>query len=82
LLWIYFANPVTPIVMTFQRFFYAVQMPRGTIAPHAPIEVLPLAYTPMWYLFADLTVLGVSTLMFLGAMIVFGRLEGNFAEEL
>ena len=35
LLWVYFANPVTPIVMTFQRFFYAVQTPKGTIAPHA-----------------------------------------------
>jgi ABC-2 type transport system permease protein len=82
LLWLFFANPVTPIVMTFQRFFYAVQTPRETIAPHAAIQVLPVAYTPMWYLFADLAVLGVSTLMFLGAMIVFGRLEGNFAEEL
>jgi hypothetical protein len=36
----------------------------------------------MWYLSADLIVLGVSTVMFLIAMVVFGRLEGNFAEEL
>ena len=31
LLWLYFANPVTPLVMTFQRFFYAVQTPHETI---------------------------------------------------
>ena len=31
---------------------------------------------------ADLAVLGVSILLFLGALVVFGHLEGNFAEEL
>ena len=82
LLWIYFANPVTPIVMTFQRFFYAVQSPHETIGTHAAIQVLPVAYTPLWYASADLVVLGVSTVLFLVAMVVFGRLEGNFAEEL
>ena len=50
--------------------------------PTLPIEVLPVAYTPMWYLTADLVVIGVSVVMFLVAMVVFGRLEGNFAEEL
>jgi len=59
-----------------------VETPLGTQAPHLPIEVLPKAYGPMWYLSADLIVLGVSTVMFLIAMVVFGRLEGNFAEEL
>jgi ABC-2 type transport system permease protein len=82
LLWLYFANPITPIVMTFQKFFYAVNTPNGTLKPHAPIEVLPVAYKPIWYLSADLIVLGVSVVLFLVAMVVFGRLEGNFAEEL
>jgi hypothetical protein len=31
---------------------------------------------------SDLIVLGVSLVLLLGAMVVFGRLEGNFAEEL
>jgi hypothetical protein len=35
-----------------------------------------------WYVGADLTVLAVSLVLLLGAMVVFGRLEGNFAEEL
>jgi ABC-2 type transport system permease protein len=82
LLWIYFANPVTPIVMTFQRFFYAVESPHSTIKPYPVIPVLPSAYSTSWYLFSDLAVLGVSIGLFLLAMVVFGRLEGNFAEEL
>jgi ABC-2 type transport system permease protein len=82
ILWIYFANPVTPIVMTFQRFFYAVDTPHSTIKPYAAIPVLPAAYTTSWYLFSDLAILGGSIILFLIAMVVFGRLEGNFAEEL
>jgi ABC-2 type transport system permease protein len=82
ILWLYFANPVTPVVMTFQRFFYAVPDPIGTQKPHLPIEVLPSAYSTTWYVTADLVVFGVSLVMFLIAMVVFGRLEGNFAEEL
>ena len=35
-----------------------------------------------WYVASDLIVLAVSLVMLFGAMIVFGRLEGNFAEEL
>ena len=82
LLWLYFANPVTPLVMTFQRFFYASQWVKSTVAPHEAIQVLPAAYSPVWYLTADSIVVAVSVVMFLIAMVVFGRLEGNFAEEL
>jgi ABC-2 type transport system permease protein len=28
LIWLYFANPVTPLVMTFQRVFYNIWSPR------------------------------------------------------
>ena len=35
-----------------------------------------------WYVATDLIVLGVSLVLLVGAMVVFGRLEGNFAEEL
>ena len=31
LIWLYFANPVTPVVMTFQRVFYNVVHPRSTL---------------------------------------------------
>jgi ABC-2 type transport system permease protein len=81
LIWLYFANPVTPVVMTFQRVFYNVVNTHSTVAPHAPLQVMA-GYGNGWYLSSDLIVLGVSLLLLFGALTVFGRLEGNFAEEL
>jgi ABC-2 type transport system permease protein len=93
LIWLYFANPVAPIVMTFQRFFYNQLHPRTTVGQpavhangthyiaHPFIQVLS-SYPTHWYVGADLAVLGVAVLLFLGALLVFGHLEGNFAEEL
>jgi ABC-2 type transport system permease protein len=85
LIWLYFANPVAPIVMTFQRVFYNDYHPRYTIKaldnkliPHGVLA----NYPTHWYVGADLAVLAVSALLFLGALVVFGHLEGNFAEEL
>jgi ABC-2 type transport system permease protein len=77
--WIYLLNPVTPIVMTFQRALYAKPFPTGTDGH--PIQLLPL-WGPGEYLWLLLIVLGVSSAAFIGALTVFGRLEGNFAEEL
>jgi ABC-2 type transport system permease protein len=83
LIWLYFANPVTPVVMSFQRVFYNVVHPRSTLKPHGLIPDGVMArYGIHWYVGADLTVLAVSLVLLLGAMVVFGRLEGNFAEEL
>jgi hypothetical protein len=69
--------------MTFQRVFYAQlhPWPISTIPPHKPIEVLA-SYPTLWYVWADLAVVGVSLVLLFGALVVFGRLEGNFAEEL
>jgi ABC-2 type transport system permease protein len=78
---VYFLDPVVPVVMTFQRFFYAVPVARSTTPPHALTPMLA-SYGVHWYVLSDLTVLGVSLLMLFGALTVFGRLEGNFAEEL
>jgi ABC-2 type transport system permease protein len=91
LIWLYFANPVTPVVMTFQRVFYNVVHPRSTLLTHLPSgksvhELIPngvmARYGIHWYVASDLVVLAVSLVLLLGAMVVFGRLEGNFAEEL
>ena len=86
LIWLYFANPVSPVVMTFQRVFYNVVHPRSTVGLAAPcahqgrghgvlrhplVRVRPTS--PSW---------GCPSCSWLGAMVVFGRLEGNFAEEL
>jgi len=91
LIWLYFANPVTPVVMSFQRVFYNVIHPRSTLLTHpakgAPYHALiqhgvMASYGLHWYVASDLTVFAVSVVLLLGAMVVFGRLEGNFAEEL
>jgi ABC-2 type transport system permease protein len=83
LIWLYFANPVSPVVMSFQRVFYNVTAPHSTLKPHALIKGGVMArYGIHWYVASDLIVLGVSLVLLLGAMVVFGRLEGNFAEEL
>ncbi len=78
LTWIYFLNPVVPLVLTFQRCIYA-----HTIVP---INGVPTAVLPpdgmLWYVGLDLGVLFLSAILFLVALAVFGRLEGNFAEEL
>jgi hypothetical protein len=82
------------VVMTFQRVFYNDFHPRSTklspavvhgktVQVHALIPHGILANYPIhWFLEADLIVLGVSLVLFFGALVVFGHLEGNFAEEL
>lgn len=76
LLWLYFLNPLVPIVMSFQRFIYGnVVQPKGVLPP------LP-TYGYTWYLMALGIVFVASIAMFLAAMVIFGRVEGNFAEEL
>jgi ABC-2 type transport system permease protein len=81
ILWLYFLDPVVPVVMTFQRVFYAVPRAASTIKPYAQQQMLA-SYGIHWYVAADLAVLVVSAVLLLGALVVFGRLEGNFAEEL
>jgi ABC-2 type transport system permease protein len=83
--WVYLANPLAWIVMTFERcLFGRVVPPRGVhipgIAPN-PYKVLP-AWGMTTYAEGLAIILVVSLLLFLGAMVVFGRVEGNFAEEL
>jgi len=81
ILWLYFLDPVVPVVMTFQRVFYAVPVAKSTIAPFAPQQMLA-TYGVHWYVAALLAVIAVSIVLLIGALVVFGRLEGNFAEEL
>jgi len=83
--WIYFANPMTPLVMTFQRVLY--NRP-GLQSLNHPIHTPPIIgrLLPTWstldYVRDDLYVLVASLVLFYIAMVIFGRLAGNFAEEL
>lgn len=92
LTWLYLANPVTPVALTFQRALYAhVSYPAvaakaashgmPAVPAQAAIQVLP-AHSWEWYLFMLLGLLAGSLVLFVIAMVVFGRVEGNFAEEL
>ena len=75
ILWVYFCNPLVSIVLSFQRFIYGTVAPRDTPYPLA-------SYGEQWYLLVLGIVFVVSVLLFVLAMLIFGRVEGNFAEEL
>jgi ABC-2 type transport system permease protein len=80
LAWLYLADPLVPVVLTFQRVLYNISSftPPGSTTP---VSLLP-AHGSSWYAGVDLLVAAVSVMLLLGALVVFGRLEGNFAEEL
>lgn len=82
LTWIYFLNPMVPLVLSFQRCIYAhpttYSVVNGTLTKFL---VLP-EKGMLWYVGLDLAVLFLALCLFLVALAVFGRLEGNFAEEL
>ncbi len=78
LTWIYLLNPMTPLVLVFQRCLYAkpIVVIQGVVT-----VVLPL-HGYLWYAALTIGVLVGSLILFVVALAVFGRLEGNFAEEL
>ncbi len=76
---VYLLNPVTPIAMTFQRTLYGRSQytdSAGTVQ-----HMLP-TWSPAVYCLVVGMVLAGSIILFLLSLMVFGRLEGNFAEEL
>lgn len=77
---LYLINPVTPLVMTFQKVIYAKEFVHNT-STHGVIQILP-PWSALTYLEADIAVLVFGAVLFLVALMIFGRLEGNFAEEL
>ena len=87
--WLPLLNPMTDVVLVFQRAIYAKQyggkLAPGSLKPGAAqlatAQTLPTA-GEWWYLWHVLVVLGMGLVLLYGALMVFGRLEGNFAEEL
>jgi ABC-2 type transport system permease protein len=75
-MWIALLNPVTPIVLTFQKAFYGDFHREG----EAPINPPELRFG--WYLRNLGLVIAAGLVLFYVAMRVFRRLEGNIAEEL
>ena len=81
LTWIYMLNPMSPVVLTTQRVIYAHPIVHLT-SPGAPLMEL----LPSWgwgtYLWMDMIVISVSSILLWISLVIFGRLEGNFAETL
>jgi ABC-2 type transport system permease protein len=77
--WIYFLNPMVPLVLSFQRCIYADTT--VSVPGNPQFDVLPTKGM-LWYVGLDLAVLMIASVLFFIALAVFGRLEGNFAEEL
>jgi ABC-2 type transport system permease protein len=78
--WLYRLNPITPIVLTFQRAVYNKVEP--TAGDGTAIAILPGGASVWWYLAQLGVVIAAAAALLLVALSVFGRLEGNFAEEL
>ena len=78
LTWVYLLNPMTPLVLAFQRCLYnkPSYVLNGSVIP-----VLP-QHGYLWYAVLVFIVLFLAVGLFLIAIATFGRLEGNFAEEL
>ena len=86
LTWLYLLNPITPIVVTFQRAIYGTVEATGgdsTIRPRAEAgqPILP-DVGQGWYL-RNLAIVGaVSLLLLVVAGRIFDRVSGDLAEEL
>ena len=82
--YVYLLNPMTPIAMTFQRAIYG----RTQYSYLNAGQTKPTIYhvLPTWSVGVYAAMMGIvlviSLVLFVVALIVFGRLEGNFAEEL
>jgi ABC-2 type transport system permease protein len=78
--WLYRLNPITPIVLTFQRAVYNKTEP--VTGDGSRIAILPPDAGVWWYAAQLGVVIACASALLLLALSVFGRLEGNFAEEL
>ncbi len=78
---IYFLNPVTLIVLTFQRIIYVSTTVSSTAVKGATLQLLP-SWPVSTYFFLNLALLALMVVVFLVSVTVFGRLEGNFESEL
>lgn len=76
--WLPMVNPVTPVVLVFQRALYAHA---NVLTGGSVLHLLP-DMGVFGYLWPLLGVIAFSVLLYIGALVVFIRLEGNFAEEL
>jgi ABC-2 type transport system permease protein len=100
--WVLLLNPLTPVVITFQRAIYGkatpyvhqmlqviqngkdVYLQNGQPKLHMVNSAYPILppHGELWYLWPLVGVIVFSAILYVIALKVFVRLEGNFAEEL
>lgn len=78
----FLADPITPIVLAFQRAIYGQVAPLGYGYANGNDGPVLANYPYHFYLVMLGWVFVVGVVALLGALFVFGRIEGNFAEEL
>jgi len=78
---LYFINPITLIVVTFQRVFYVNTIVHSTVAPYLLINILP-TWSFDKFLELNVALFAITVVLFFVAEAIFGRLEGNFESEL
>jgi ABC-2 type transport system permease protein len=78
LTWLYLANPMTPLVLVFQRCLYN----KPTAIINGVYTVIGPQHGYAWFAVLTAAVLVLAVVLFLVGLATFGRLEGNFAEEL
>ena len=75
----FLADPLVPIMLTFQRVLYGLR----TYPSAQGLHSYAAANYPLGFYLEMLTwVLAAGLVLFVVAMLIFGRVEGNFAEEL
>jgi ABC-2 type transport system permease protein len=86
--WLSRLNPITNITLIFQRVFYGLGEGSTGCGPNASgrsgaecTHIVP-DESILWYASGALILLAVSALFFVLAMRIFGRLQGDFAEEI
>lgn len=80
---IYELNPVVWIVISFQRAIYNNAAPEVvTNGTRSVTKILPTDVSAWWYGWHLLIVGLVATISFFAAVAFFGRVEGNFSEDL
>ena len=81
--WIGYLNPVTPVVVTFQRVLYHTWVFNDPhkIGKYVPDGAVP-AHSVMGYFLPLILVLAAGLVLLWLALMLFGRLEDNFGEEI
>ncbi|HUY06482.1 MAG TPA: ABC transporter permease [Acidimicrobiales bacterium] len=80
--YLFLADPITPIVLSFQRALYGHVAPLGYGYANGASGPVLANYPYHFYVAMLGWVFLASVVLLLASLLVFGRLEGNFAEEL